>query len=717
MTAIVEQTTAPGQNTNETSTRNLEDVFRGKLRKGSPEASQSIIVLSRTLFAMFVPLTYILLLGLSAYFTFYHALFGMHFNQGAPFPLAVTLYVLPLLSGLSLTILMLRPFFHLRHSNQHHLKLHDNDGAQLIQLVSLIQQQLKCDLDINIQLSMLPVISAEPQGLTLKSNHAVTLVVGLPLIKAMNSQQLSALICHELAHYSHTTYRRAYRWTILTDKWFDDCIQGRDGWKAYFYELEDSGHNSAYVVSGLIGKSAIIANDAILQYLHKAFRKLSKSTLKALDRDADQSAALLSGSIGFSKSLELLRQTSKSWQQNQYRLLKQPSSTLADNFVDEIYVYTNVDKAAELENIAPYLPISWAYHDELDERIEFARHEDVDGIFLLSTPATELFKHFTGLCKSVTPAYYRELGIEFAANSLRPVALNIELQATQDRYKKLIDEFTASTFSPTIVWDVKEARTLTKMAEPQIHKLLNTTVQQFRQQLPVFQDAHIHHLNTQKDVLTYLLAKLRLKHGYISEQQFTHQTESSKQRKMTLSKQTAAFEAYSRCIGMRLSAAVMLDTNKATLIKTLTLLTNLQQLHLVQKHIEQGQQLTVLIENITAQLYSNQETKLVQELNTYTQRLDNINRQLSAKLSALPGELMQVHSINDHIQEQMKLKLLPGRDATDKTRDLFVLLKAEFCSLNIIVTGRLVAYAKKNESTHNIEPITLILSPTLDKSA
>lgn len=715
MTEIVEKITSRGEIPDEKN--NLKSAFKGNIRKGSVETSNSLKVLSRTLITMLAPLSYVLILGITAYFTFYHALFGLHFNQGAPLQVAASLYVVPLLSGLSLTILLLRPFFHLRRSNQHRFKLDDNDGAEFLQLITQIQQQLKVTLNCKVELSMLPIVSTEPQGLSLKPKQAITLVVGLPLIKAMTSQQLSALICHELAHYKHAPYRHAYRSMTLVDQWFDDCVQGRDGWKAYFSELENNGSNSAYVVSGLIGKIAIMANDTILRYLHKAYRKLSIPIFKHLDRDADQSAVLLSGSLCFSESLKLLARTSESWQSCQFRLLNQTSRSLPDNFADEVYVYANVDEVAELESLTPYLPISWSYHGELEDRVEFAQHEDVAGVLHLAKAATELFKHFPALCKSVTPAYYREYGIEFSPNSLKPVASNIEQQAAQDHYRSLIDEFTASTFSPTVVWDVKEAQKLTRMTVPQIQKQLNSTVKLFRHHLPAFQDAHIHSSNTQKDALNYHLSTLRLKHGYISEQQISHQTENHQHRKSKLLKESAALDAYSHCIGMRLSAAVMLDTDKATLMKTLSLLTNLQRLQLMQKLVDKGQQFTILIAAITTQLYSNQETKLIPDLNTYTERLNNINRHLFAKLSNLPGELKDVDSISTHIQQQMKMKLLPGRDGPDKARDLFCLLKTEFCSLNIIVTGQLVEYAMKNELAHNIEPITLILKPKIDKSA
>lgn len=717
MTAIVKKTMSDGQDPTKRLSSKLTMAFKGDMLKGSPEVSNQILTTVRTLIAMLVPLVYIAMLGIVAYFTFYHALFGSHFNQGAPFHISATLYVLPLLSGLSLTVLMLRPFFHLKQFNEHRLKLHINDGAEFLQLISLIQQRLHNTQKIEVELSMLPVVCAEPDGLSLKRSDNVTLVVGLPLIKSMTVQQLSALICHELAHYSHSSYRRAYRWTILVDQWFDDCLQSRDGWKGYFSELEQSGPNSAFVIAGLIGKSAIVLNDTVLQFLHKAYRRLSITTLKQLDRDADQSAVLLSGSLGFCESLELLGRTSKSWQYSQFRLLSQASLILTDNFVDEVYVNSKVDDAAELESLYAYLPVSWVYHPEIDERVSFARHEDVAGILNLATPATELFKHFPVLCKSVTPVYYRECGVEFSPNSLKSVPSNIKIQAAEDTYKKIIDEFTSSTFSPAVVWNVGNTRKMIKMTTSQMCTLLNATVKQFRSQLPTFQDAHIHHSNTQKDILAYHLSKLRLKHGYTSEEHVEHQAENYRYQESKLNNQTIAFEAYSRCIGVRLSAAVLLDTRKSTLAKTLTLLSNLQKLHLIQKKLTRGHQLSRMIGEITTQLYANQEVELKPKFDIYTQSLKKINRHIFASLSRLPGDLKDVNSIAKHIREQMKLKLLPGRDEASKAQDEFALLEEEFCSLNIIVTGRLVKYAMKNELAHNIEPVRLVQKPTMEKSA
>ncbi len=717
MTVIVKNNTSSGKESKAPADSKLSMAFKGQIRKGSPETSISIVILSRTLFAMLVPASYILLLGVVAYFTFYHALFGLHFHQGAAFPIAAGLYVLPLVSGLSLITLMLRPFLPLAHFNEHRLKLHESDGADFLQFVSLIQQQFNTNFDVKVELSMLPVVNIEPHGLSFRQSNSITLVVGLPLIKAMTTQQLSALIAHELAHYSHSSYRHTFRWTILVDQWFDDCVQGRDGWKACFSDLEQSGYNSAKVVAGMIGKSAVAIDDSVLRYLHFAYQSLSRKTLNQLDKDADQSAVLLSGSQGFAESLHLLDKTSKSWQYCQHRLFNPTSLTLADNFVDKVSILSGIKESDDLESLRHYLPVSWNYHRDLDDRIDYAHHEQFAGIFHMKTPASDLFTYFPAICKRVTSVYYRECGIEYSLSALKPVDSNVKQQTAEDTYRAIIDDYTSSTFSPTIVWDVNDTNKLSKMSTAQLCNVLNTGIKKFRNQLPIFQDAHIHYASTQKDVLDRKILQLRLKQGYIKPEQIEHHVESNRSQKAKLDDQTVAFNVYSRCIGLRLTSAVLLNTEKSTLIKALTLLTNLQQLYLLQRPIIKGLQLSVLVSGLTSHMYSNQETQLKEKLDIYTKNLNDINRYVLSSLERLPGHLKDVDTIAGYLQEQMTLRLQPDRDDAGKAEDLFALLEREFCSLNTVITGRLVELATENELMNDIEPVRLVLKPQIKKSA
>lgn len=684
--------------------------FQGEFCKGKLEPAMTMSAIARFSLGSLIPALYMLIIGAVAYATFHHALFGMHFRVTNSVVVIGFLYLLPLVSGAALMALLLRPFFpliQLKHSSFESLP--DNDG-QLQDLATQISLRMGMKPSIKLAFSMHPEISIKPDGILGAARHRLNLTIGLPLASVLSGQQLAVLMSHELAHFSHSVFAHIYRAMMLVDDWFRHSINGEDGWLDKFAEFEHNGESSLLVVAGLLGKAAITGNDYLLRGLYFLYTKLSRPALLTLEKDADQSALLICGSSAFSEALDYVSRVQKSWDESVRQLQNNKRVTLVDDFAG--WVQKSIDKSG-VSDINCGLPgKSVNLRDSLsplEQRKANALADDVSGILKLAKPARALFRDFNGLCKRLTPFFYREIGLAFSLHDLQPVMLNDQQHRLEKRLHEKLDEYTSSTFLPDVVWDTASASTVAKLSDEKKRALVEASIAQFRSYLPDFREALTRYNDCRMKNIFGVSLALRLEQGYVSDEFITQQSGELHKEKENLQRYNDILGTYSRCSGLRASCAVLLLPDSKKMLRGLQLLTHLQTLHTVQRRLLAAQISYDLMGTLYSRILEHVEIGLQKTLEAHAEKLVDANRVITATLIKLPGELKGVDDLSKLLEENVRDAHGTGHDTARRAYNEFATLARLYKSLNLIISGHLANLARGSEQLHNIEPVRLIL--------
>lgn len=302
---------------------------------------------------------------------------------------------------------------------------------------SPVPKRIDVDCQVNASASL-------GQGLLgLLGLRGMVLTIGLPLAAGLDLRQFTAVLAHELGHFSQGAGVRLF-WIIAhVNNWFARAVYERDEWDQ---RLEQASENTdiRLAVILLLARLAVWLTRRILWCLMMVAHVASAHLSRHMEYDADRKSAML---VGSDAAESTLRQT------HVLGFAEAKAGADLNRFYADGRLVDNLPRLVALN--------ARDLKEEDREKIEQIRRETKAGLFdthpspearasrlqsvgapcrlNVDQPATVLFGNFDQLARAVTlDVYFANFGPKFDRSTIRPLD---ELVARRDRESKAGEVF------------------------------------------------------------------------------------------------------------------------------------------------------------------------------------------------------------------------------------------------------------------------------------
>lgn len=408
----------------------LAAAFQGEFRpvRISPLYYAGLLVVAVVM--LLLPLTYIALIGLAAYGVYYHAvhhipgLDGNRMSRGA-----VILYVGPLLAGVLVVVLLLKPLFAPRRRMSEPLTVQPDQEPLLTQYVELVCRAMNAPVPKRIDVDAQANASASfRRGFLSFFGNDLVLTLGLPLVAAMDLRQLTGVLAHELGHFRQGLAMRLTYIIHRVNGWFARVVYERDAWDQWIEDLpsKEGWGYAAFIV--LVARVSMGVTRLVLKALMYLALAVSSFMSRQMEFDADRCESQMAGSEAFGPTSRAIIRLGVAWNIVASELhTRWAERRLPDDL--PAFVAANAErlpkKAEEfVEKIltdrkTPF----FSTHPAMPRRIEAAERAGDPGMFRLDLPAWAVFRDFPSVCRTVTYNHYRAVvGKDIFQATLVPTA-------------------------------------------------------------------------------------------------------------------------------------------------------------------------------------------------------------------------------------------------------------------------------------------------------
>ncbi len=418
----------------------------------SPAYAASIAVVS--LLMLVVPALYLCLVAAIGYATYWHAVHHFHWlgdafsgshSRGAVrlgIIIAGAIYVAPLLAGLVLLLLVLRPVLLSGGRSSQHFTIEPAEEPALHAFVSALCQYIgapeprRIDIDSSVNASA----SFRRGWLSLLSRGDLVLTIGTPLIAGMNVTQFAGVLAHEFGHF---TQGAAMRGTYVIDsinRWLARIVYERTNAEAAIAQFAREQSSAWASVAHILVSIGAWITRMFFKVLLYAAHAISCIMARRMEFDADRHQARLIGAAEFSKAwrrmLELeegnraaFRDLAEYFRKDQLpddlaSLIQSCSRRLGSDAAHRI--------AEQLSD--PRTPML-ATHPSIASRIAAAERGDESPSFACEQPATILFRSFDDVSRKASYAQYKhELGGALFTMTLVPTQTLLKSYAQLEQH-------------------------------------------------------------------------------------------------------------------------------------------------------------------------------------------------------------------------------------------------------------------------------------------
>ena len=403
-------------------------------RLSKPRASFAYLVglLLVTFLSVALPAIY---LGLTGGIAFGWLWYLTHIHEHLPRSahLVALMYAGPGLVGAVLLLFLIRPLFAPSPRPRETLKLDPEKEAGFVSGVHALCRAIGVTPPVEIRLSWDANASVQFRGswLGLFTGHKV-LTIGLSLVGGLSARQFVGVLAHEFGHFAQRMGMICSFTVNSVNAWFEHRAYGEDAWDRKFREWSEEAmekeHWFAWIVQLSIGASwiAIRATRLLMAGLFHISLRLSSYMSRQMEFDADRYEALLAGSHTFRTTACALRALNRAFAEvNAANIEAWQEHRLLRDLPEAVAAHTRQFDAARLATIEDEMREQtttryWDSHPPDVERVNNAERQRAPGIYLEDASATLLFRDFFGWSQRATRLFYKDRGVQFTDEQLRP---------------------------------------------------------------------------------------------------------------------------------------------------------------------------------------------------------------------------------------------------------------------------------------------------------
>lgn len=432
--------------------------FQSQIEPVRPPLVYRFGVFLAALAMIMLPIIYVALIALTAYLVYWHmtnniGILGYGNGRGKIF--VIMAYLAPLIGGVTMVIVMVKPFFAKSIEEPPRRSLTAAGEPILFAFVKRICEAVRApvpkriDVDCDVNASA----SFRRGTRSMIAGNDLVLTIGMPLVAGMSMRQFGGVLAHEFGHFSQGAGMRLSYIVRVISMWFTRVVYGRD-------EMDESLRSAAGRMDIRIGWVFYVAllcvwlTRRILWVLMMVGHLISSFLLRQMEFDADRYEARLAGSETFESTCRRLREVGMAFQS---------SVGSMQESLDDKRLGDDLPKllSSRLGHITP--EIAKAIHEQssesktnwLDthpcdsERIASAYKEASEGIFQLERPASDLFCNYDALSKNVTWDFYRHsLGPDVKKSDLYPIEEAIRRDGERREAMNAVDQYFMGCYQP-----------------------------------------------------------------------------------------------------------------------------------------------------------------------------------------------------------------------------------------------------------------------------
>jgi Zn-dependent protease with chaperone function len=425
---------------------------------------------------LILPLVYVALIGLVILATGWHAVHHLSlFTTVRNGKAAFLLYIGPLIAGVIVVAFLFKPLFARPAMKPKTRALDPEKETLLFAFVDGICEAVGARTPSRIDVDCEVNASASLAGGTFalfRSDLALT--IGLPLVAGLSLKEFAGVLAHEFGHFSQRAGMRLCFVIWAVNHWFARVVYERDEWDESLVAWSKGGNEYSMIIAG-VARGAVWLSRRVLWVLMMIGHGVSGFLSRQMEYDADRYQARLVGAKVLSQTLtragELGLATqgayadlSTSW--NDRRLPDDLPRLILANVSQIPMEVRQAFHSASLQRKTG----TFDTHPADKDRIARAQLEGDEGILRIDGPATDLFRDFDELARTVTFDHYRNLlGNEITRDQLYPVAEAIENVAVMYQGNEVFDRFFLKSYGqlqslplpslyPTAPPDLREAK-------------------------------------------------------------------------------------------------------------------------------------------------------------------------------------------------------------------------------------------------------------------
>jgi len=429
--------------------------FRGEIVPVRPSLLYRLWILLVATVMIVLPIIYLGIVAAASYALYYHAtrdivVFQTVRNARA----ALFVYVGPLVVGGVLLAFMIKPLFARPAQQRKPRSLDPSQEALLFAFVDGVCISVGAPRPSRIDVDCQVNASASFQGgtLSLLSGNLV-LTIGLPLVAGLSLRQFAGVLAHEFGHFSQSAGMRLTYLIRSINLWFARVVYERDEWDETLAAWAREQNIYSIVVINL-ARLVVWLTRRVLWLLMVIGHVISSFMLRQMEFDADRYEARMVGGDVFESTMKQLNVLNVAYQGAYVDLAESwKEGRLADNLPKLVMANVAQIPARVLDELDKVIATRKTRiletHPADKDRVANARAQKSAGVFKLEGPATDVFRSFDALSRSVTLDHYRGVfGQHVSKECLHPVVEVVRGQESVLEGNKALSLFFMGTFNP-----------------------------------------------------------------------------------------------------------------------------------------------------------------------------------------------------------------------------------------------------------------------------
>ncbi len=386
---------------------NLTSAFSQELPRTRRSIGYHLGMLVTAAVMVLLPLIYLAMIVGVGFLTYWHATSNTGIFSGAGARAGVFLYIGPLVVGLSLIALMVKPLFAPRAQEPTWVEVSRSDEPLLWAFVEQLCAMVRAPAPRRIRIESIVNASAGfRRGFLSMMSNDLVLTIGLPLVAGLSLRQFTGVLAHEFGHFSQGGGMRATYVIRRVNRWLGRVAFERDAWDEQLQEATGSGWGWVAIIAA-ITRLFIAITRSVLKGLMYTGHAVSCFMARCMEFDADRCAIRTVGSETFTSSFErmgllgaayggAIAHSGQLWEQ---RKLPDSLPHLVLRYVDKIPAEARQQIMAQLAK-----PDRHAFdtHPSTAARVQAARKLNAPGVFTVDAPASVLFRDFRAACLRVS---------------------------------------------------------------------------------------------------------------------------------------------------------------------------------------------------------------------------------------------------------------------------------------------------------------------------
>ncbi len=369
-------------------------------------------------FMVLLPIIYLGMIGLLGWGVYWHATTNtqiLTYGHGRARLIPIIIYLAPIIAGAITCLFLVKPLFARRSRDSRIRRLTQEGEPLLFALIEEICEQVgspvPSEVHVNCQIN---ASAGFRRGLwSMLVGSDLVLTIGLPLAAGLTVQEFTGVLAHEFGHFSQGIGMRLSYIIRAISHWFLRVVYERDRWD----DMIDQAISEMDFRIGIIffaARFSVWMGRQLLKALMWIGHGAGGILLRQMEYDADQYETLVVGTPTFINTSRKLFELNIAWRETQRSLQTfHRDGRLADD-IPLLLMLEHRQIPAEarrkMREVQDEMTTGfWDTHPSDPDRMEKAKQLDAPGVFHSQEPASQLFRNFASISRSVTEDFYREI--------------------------------------------------------------------------------------------------------------------------------------------------------------------------------------------------------------------------------------------------------------------------------------------------------------------